>query len=204
MSKHPNLNAMKARALAVFSLLVVLSISGSVTAGTHHGNLALKSNSDFTACMCVSGGSGTAGDPYRLTGLTLISQTGPGILVDNSSGTITKYFDITGDTVTGSNGPPTSHPGIEFVDVNRLGEITGTTNTFSGNQYGILLDGSSHILIDGGSSNGATVNSNGIAGISVVGGGSNHISNLQVNHNGIGIPEGFLGREPDNRQHNLL
>ncbi len=188
------MTAMKASALAVLALLVTLSLSGTVRASTQQDNIVIKSNSDFIGCRCVSGGSGTAADPYRLAGLTLLSQNGPGILVDNSKGEINKYFDITGATVTGGNGPPTNYPGVEFVNVNGLGEITGAANTFNGNQYGILLIGSSRILIDGGSSsNGATANNNGVAGIALVKGGSNQVSNIQVNHNGIGIPEGFLG-----------
>ncbi len=115
-------------------------------------------------------------------------------MIDNTAGKISKYFDIVGDTITGGSGPPTNHPGVEFVHVNSLGEITGSKNTFNGNQYGVLLVGSSNILIDGVSnSNGATVSGNGIAGIAVVGGGSNTIQNLQVTRNGVGIPEDFLG-----------
>jgi parallel beta-helix repeat protein len=185
---------LKPSALAVLALLVALSLTGTVRASTHQGNITITSDAGFLSCGCVSGGSGTSPDPYRLTGLTLISQSAPGILVDNTGGLITKHFVLSGDTVTGGNGPTTNFPGAEFVGVDGLGSIIGTTNTFSGNLYGILLLSSSHILIDGGSSsNGATVNSNGIDGIAVVGGGSNTIENIQVNHNGIGIPESFTG-----------
>jgi parallel beta-helix repeat protein len=82
---------------------------------------------------------------------------------------------------------------VEFVNVDGLGAITGSGNTFNGNQYGIALENSSHILVDGVSrSTGATINNNGVAGILINGGGSNTISNITVNHNGIGIPENFF------------
>ncbi len=156
-------------------------------------SIAIRSDSDFGTCSCVSSGSGTSSDPYIISRLTLMSQNAPGILVDNSAGKIAKHFEMSGETITGGNGPPTQYPGVEFVDVNGLGVIIGPQNTFNGNEYGVLLEGSSNIVIDGGSSSaGSTINNNGIAGIAVHGGGSNTIANIQVNHNGIGIPEDFV------------
>jgi hypothetical protein len=123
----------------------------------------------------------------------LYSTNGPGILVDNTNGKITDHFVLTDDTITNSSSTTTNYPGVEFINVNGLGEITGTANTFKGNQYGIYLLNSENILIDGGNTNnGGTVNNNGISGIAIVGGGHNTISNIQVNHNGIGIPEDFM------------
>ena len=37
------------------------------------------------------------------------------------------------------------------------------------------------------------MNENGVAGIAIVGGGSNTVENIEVNHNGIGIHENFFG-----------
>jgi len=82
---------------------------------------------------------------------------------------------------------------VKFVDLDGLGAITGSRNTFNGNKYGIQLEGSSNILVNGvSSSTGSTINNNGLAGILINGGGSNTISNLTVNHNGIAIPEDFF------------
>jgi parallel beta-helix repeat protein len=184
------------KALFLGGLLVLasaLSLTPAVIAGSHP-TITIKSDSDFTTCGCVSSGSGTSSNPYILSGLTLYSKTGPGLLVDNTAGQITKYFVISSDTVTGGNGPPTSFPGVEFINVNGLGSITGGQNTFNGNQYGIMLVNSQNILIDGVSDEtGSSASGNGIAGISIVGGGSNTVSNIQVTHNGIGIPDGFFG-----------
>ncbi len=175
-------------------LLLAISLVGVTTVRATSTNIAIRSDADFAACGCVSSGAGTQASPYILSGLTLTSASSPGLLVDNMKGKITKFFNVVGDTITGGSGPPTSYPGVEFVKVNGLGEITGSVNTFTGNEYGILLISSSNTLIDGvSSSNGATVNSNGITGIAIVGGGSNTISNMQVEHNGIGIPESFFG-----------
>lgn len=179
--------------LPIFVLLISILSFLPTYASTNAGNIVIKSDTDFSSCSCVSGGDGSSSNPYLISGLNLISQHGPGLLVDNSEGKITKYFDIASDTITGGNGPATNYPGIEFINVNGLGEITGSQNTFNGNQYGILLINSENIVIDGVSnSNGATVNNNGIDGIAIVGGGFNTVSNIQVNHNGIGIPENFV------------
>ena len=152
-------------------------------------NVVITSDADFLTCGCVSGGSGTSGDPYLISGLTISTASAPGILVDNTNGNITKYFDITGDTIQGSS-PPSAFPGVELVNVDGLGAIIGSQNAFNRNQYGIALENSSHILVDGAGS--STVNNNGVAGILINGGGFNTISNLTVNHNGIGIPENFF------------
>jgi hypothetical protein len=155
-------------------------------------NVVITNDADFLTCGCVSNGIGTQANPYLLSGLTIFTDRAPGILVDNTNGKITKYFVITGDTIVG-NQAPSSFPGVEFVNLHGLGAITGSRNTFNGNQYGIQLEGSTGILVDGvNSSAGSTINNNGLAGILIHGGGSNIISNLTVNHNGIGIPEDFF------------
>lgn len=188
-----NLYLKKILILPIFAVFISILAFLPVHASTNAGNIAIRSNADFASCSCVSGGDGSSSNPYVISGLLLISQNGPGILVDNSQGKITKYFVITADTINGGNGPATNYPGIEFISVNGLGKITGAKNTINGNQYGVLLVNSYNILIDGVSnSNGATINNNGVDGVAIVGGGSNTISNIQVNHNGIGIPEDFV------------
>ena len=184
-------------AVVLLALLLLvpalLPVPRSVNASSSRGNIIITNNQDFSNCGCVTSGAGTPTSPYQVSGLTLTTQSGPGILVDNSQGKITKYFDVAGDTINGGPGSSTSYPGVEFINVNAIGEITGSANAFNGNRFGVYLLNSYNILVDGGSSsNGATINNNGVDGIAVVGGGSNTISNLQVNHNGIGIPEGFF------------
>ena len=171
--------------LADFSLVIPITQASNI-------NVVITSDTDFLTCGCLSGGNGTQANPYLISGLTIFTDSAPGILVDNTYGKITKYFDVTGDTIQGSRAP-SSFPGVEFVNLHGLGAITGSRNTFGGNKYGVQLEGSSNILVDGvSSSTGSTINNNGVAGILINGGGSNTISNLQVNHNGIGIPEDFF------------
>ena len=181
--------------LAVATILTIYLADFSLVIPIHaasNDNVVITSDTDFVNCGCVSGGIGTQANPYLISGLTIFTDSAPGILVDNTSGKITKYFDITGDTIQGSRATST-FAGVEFVNLNGLGAITGSRNTFNGNQYGIALESSSHILVDGvSSSTGSTINNNGTAGILINGGGSNTISNVQVNHNGIGIPENFF------------
>lgn len=184
---------------AGLAVLAVILLSAFILVGAppvkaSRSNVSITSDSDFLTCGCVSTGTGSASNPYVLSGLTLYSSAAPGLLVDNTGGGISKYFDVAGDTVTGGNGPPAAYPGIEFKNLNGLGEITGFANTFSSNSYGILLLNSQNILIDGGSSStGATVNGNGRDGVAIVGGGHNTVENIQVNRNGVGVPEGFFG-----------
>lgn len=180
--------------LAAATVLTICFANFSVVIPVHaaSNNVVITSDADFLTCGCISGGNGTQANPYLMSGLTIFTDSAPGILVDNTYGKITKYFDITGDTIQGSRAP-SSFPGVEFVNLHGLGAITGSRNTFNGNKYGVQLEGSSNILVDGvSSSTGSTINNNGVAGILINGGGSNTISNLQVNHNGIGIREDFF------------
>lgn len=180
--------------LAAATVLTICFANFSVVIPVHaaSNNVVITSDADFLTCGCISGGNGTQANPYLMSGLTIFTDSAPGILVDNTYGKITKYFDIMGDTIQGSRAP-SSFPGVEFVNLHGLGAITGSRNTFNGNKYGVQLEGSSNILVDGvSSSTGSTINNNGVAGILINGGGSNTISNLQVNHNGIGIPEDFF------------
>lgn len=179
-------------AAAAFLTIRLASFSPIIPVHAASTNVVITSDADFLSCGCLSGGSGTSANPYLISGLTIFTDSAPGILVDNTNGNITKYFNITADTIQGSSAP-SSFPGVEFVNVDGLGAITGSRNTFNRNQYGIALENSSHILVDGvSSSTGSTINNNGVAGILINGGGSNTISNITVNHNGIGIPENFF------------
>ena len=187
MKTNPSLKFYK---LAVGATLAIVLVIIPVYAAS--ANVVITTDADFLTCGCLSGGNGTQARPYLISGLTIFTDSAPGILVDNTHGSITKYFEITGDTIKGSH-PPSSFPGVKFVNLNGVGAITGSRNSFIGNKYGIELEGSSHILVDGvSSSTGSTINNNGVAGILINGGGSNTISNIQVNHNGIGIPENFV------------
>lgn len=148
-------------------------------------NIAIRRDTDFTSCGCVSSGTGTKANPYIMSGLTITTQSAPGILIDNSAGKITKYFDIIGSTITGGSGPPTNYPGIEFIKVNGLGEITGSANTFNGNKFGVYLLNSYNVLIDGVSnSNGATINNNGVDGVAIVGGARTRLATLRLTTTG--------------------
>jgi hypothetical protein len=181
-------NVMNRIHIGILVIALFLALCPTVHAGSN--NVVITKDSDFLTCGCVSGGSGTQADPHLISGLTIFTDSAAGILVDNTYGNIKEYFDITGVTIQGSGTTPSSFPGVEFIKLNGLGAITGSLNTFNGNKYGIQLEDSSNILVDG--ATGSTVNNNGVAGILINGGGSNTISNLTVNHNGIGIPEDFF------------
>jgi hypothetical protein len=171
-------------------LVIALFLALCPTVHAASKNVVITKDADFLTCGCLSGGSGTQADPYLISGLTIFTDSAPGILVDNTYGNIKKYFDITGVTIQGGGTTPSSFPGVEFMNLHGLGAITGSLNTFNGNKYGIQLEDSTNILVDGATR--STINNNGVAGILINRGGSNTISNFTVNHNGIGIPEDFL------------
>ena len=142
------MNLPKSAKATMILLVLVVSFSASVLLVSPHGsnavtssNIVITSNADFMTCKCVTGGTGTASNPYIISGLRLYSTTGPGILVNNTSGQITDHFELIDDTVTNSSSTTTNYAGVEFVNLNGLGQITGSKqgnlyDTFKGNKYG--------------------------------------------------------------------
>src|SRR5712692_1890339 len=88
-------------AVAAGTLLALGLPGGMVQSASEppwHAAITITSNADFAACACVTGGSGTASDPYVIGPWTIPAESAGGwaLKVDNSSGAITAYFRVAG------------------------------------------------------------------------------------------------------------
>ena len=110
------------KTLLVSCLLIVVSLSarGLVSTATSslqiHDPIVIGSNSDFNPSNGVSGGSGTASDPYVIEGWNITSNGTTGISISNTDA----YFVIRSVYVIDSRpccGGAASDPGVNMTNV---------------------------------------------------------------------------------------
>ncbi len=152
---------MPARAVVLVALVLVLSsvlvpapsqgaarpdgLPSPVPLGVPHAAIGIYSNAEFTAANGVTGGSGTATDPYRIEGWTIDATQYVGLSVQDT----TAYFVVRNITI--DNGP-TSGMGVYFSNV-RHGRVE--SSRFAGNLsalqiwngFGGIPEGSDDIAI---------------------------------------------------------
>jgi len=169
--------------LAAAAAGVTLVLGGPAPAASlpQHSAITIASDADFTACACVTGGSGTATDPYVIGPWKVTRPTSGGwaLKVDNSGGAVTKSFRIAG-LVTSYNDVTAGHPLIWLVDVTHATTVANlTANT---DYTGVRLDNSANITLDG-------INVNQMKGDGVVANSSTNItvvnSKLKAEHEGF-------------------
>jgi len=140
------------RSAVVLTLLLLLSIAASVlvpapsvSAGPRvvpdglapHAPIQIRSDADFTPANGVTGGTGTAADPYIIEGWEINASTAHGIEIRDT----TAYFAIR-NVSTHSGGP--SHFGLYLFNVSH-GQVHNATS--SGNWFGLALDQSDNVSI---------------------------------------------------------
>ena len=153
--------ALLAAVLIVYEPAAVFSASGS------HAPIVIASNADFQACSCVSGGSGTASDPYIIGPLTINSLPSGGVGVSVDGMVLTKSFTLFNLTIAG-NGDASSL-GILLNHINPSGQntisaaVTGPQTSIQSAGIGIAVENSNHVTLDGGGANpnGAGIGSSG-------------------------------------------
>jgi hypothetical protein len=169
--------------LAVVAAGVALVLGGPASAASlpMHSAITIASDADFTACACVTGGAGTASDPYVIGPWKVRAPSSGGwaIKVDNSGGLVTRFFRIAG-VVTSYDDTTVGHPLIWLVNVTRSTTVTGLT---ANNDYtGVRLDSSANITLDG-------INVNQMKGDGVLANSSSNItvvnSKLKAEHEGF-------------------
>lgn len=181
--------------LAVAALYAFPAVPSS--AGTNmHAAITITSNAGFSACGCVTSGSGTATSPYVIGPWAIAAPSGGtsgwSVKIDNSAGLITAYFNIFGISST-YNDTNTTDPTIWLVDVHTATTISGTSaNPTGGNDLGIgvELDGSSNVSVDGVSynkGNGTGIYLNGSSNVSINNAKLKATCTLCTPHTGDGI-----------------
>jgi hypothetical protein len=146
-------------------------------AGTgQHAAITITTNAGFSTCGCVTGGDGTAANPFVIGPWSIRAPSngtsGWSVKIDNTGGGITDYFNIFGISST-YNDTTTTDPTIWLVDVRTATTISGSSaHPTAGNDLGmgIELDGSSNVSIDGVSynkGNGIGVYLNGSSNVSI-------------------------------------
>src|SRR5215472_6522029 len=76
-----------------------------------HAAITITSNADFSTCGCVTGGDGTAANPFIIgpwsIGAPSSGTSGWSVKIDNSGGKITDYFNTFGISSTYNDTNPT-------------------------------------------------------------------------------------------------
>src|SRR5712691_5829851 len=132
--------------------LLVLGLPGgmaqSASEPPRHAAITISTNTDFATCACVTGGSGTASDPWVIGPWTIPAESAGGwsLKVDNSSGAVTAYFRVAGIVKT-YNDLDTAHSVVWIVKVTRRTSIENVTASFDG--VGIRLDSDANVSLNG-------------------------------------------------------
>jgi parallel beta-helix repeat protein len=131
----------------VMSLVLAISLMAAIFIGfslraprvaayTSHAEIAIGYDTEFTGLNGVTGGTGTASDPYVISGWEILSSSKEAIYIHDTS----KYFVIRDVYVHGTG----FWNGIHFANMMH-GSIVNSTITV--NQVGIRLEGASYVTI---------------------------------------------------------
>jgi hypothetical protein len=184
--------------LSPLTLAVLFAVPAApALAGTgQHAPITITSNAGFSTCGCVTGGDGTAANPFVIGPWAISAPSGGtsgwSVKIDNSGGKITDYFNVFGISST-YNDTNTADPTIWLVDVGTATTISGSNaHPTAGNDLGmgIELDGSSHVSIDGVSynkGNGIGVYLNGSSNVSINNSKFKATCDMCTPHTGDGI-----------------
>ncbi len=184
--------------LLISTSLVMVGHGASLTGG-NHGPISITKDTDFTACQCVTGGSGAASDPYVIGPWTIMATSdSPGVLVQG----VTKFFKLDHITVHGTG----QSDGIDIFNVNAPLDPQGQPQdkilavNLDGTANGIYIKNSNGILVHGDS-----INNSFLWGLRVEGSHDNTITFMTFAHNGLKNPAShpvtaevmkiFLGQE---------
>jgi hypothetical protein len=139
-------------AMALLGLGLVPAVAARAASG--HGPVKITSDADFNTCGCVTGGDGTAANPYVIGPYQIGSPSSPNtggyaVKVDNSTHQVTKSFVVRGIS-TGYNDTTSSDPVIWLVDVHGTPVVPIAISGIDANNdgTGVELDGSSYVSMD--------------------------------------------------------
>lgn len=155
--KMKRIAAIAAPALVV-ALVATISVVrlGSVHAGGNgHTPITIQSDSDFTACSCVSSGAGTTSSPYIIGPLTINNANSVAVSIDGTN--LTKSFELLNLTIAGNS--TATDTGIVLNHINPTGtqtivaEVYGKATSIQTNNVGVLVENSNYVTLDGAGEN---------------------------------------------------
>jgi hypothetical protein len=188
--------------LAIVAFLVSASGGPAAAATGSHAAIVIQSDGDFFSCGCLTGGNGTASDPY-IIGPWSINNVG-GAAVDIEGATLTKSFTLFNLTIAGTSSSTAT--GIVLDHINPSGSQAVTAKVFGGqmsiqnNNVGILVENSSYVTLDGAGANpngpgiaaagAGTINKNASGAIDVENSSHVTVTGWQMSANGVdGAPD---------------
>jgi hypothetical protein len=157
--------------LMIFSSLVIFSPEVRAGSQVTHGAIAINSDSGFTSANGVTGGSGTAPDPFIISGWSIeyqydpaqisISNTraffvvrnvttygpGNGITLNNVTNARLENLAADGGSIPGSSGIGLLVADSDHVSITGAEVASGGTPNEGGGGPGIVIQSSSNILI---------------------------------------------------------
>jgi hypothetical protein len=168
----------------------------------------IHSDADFSACACVTGGDGSAANPFVIGPWTINSTSGAAVVVDGS--TLTKSFVIANLTAAGNNS--STSQGIVLQNINASGiqvilaAVTGKQTSIQSGGVGILVTNSSHVTLDGqgenpsgpgiGSNGAGTINKNSNGAIDVENSSYILVQGWQMSANGVDNQPDWVTLDP--------
>ena len=179
-------------------------------AGGAHAPIVIASDSDFQACNCLSGGSGTTGDPYIIGPWTInsLAAGATGVSVDGTR--LTKSFSLLNLTLAGNGA--LSSTGIVLNHINPSGlntisaAVIGSQTSIQSAGIGIVVEDSNFVTLDGGGANpngagigsGAvgTINKNFIGAIDIENSSNITVSGWQFSANGQDNTPDWISFDP--------
>src|SRR5579859_4821790 len=185
---------------------VLLQLSSAQNVNSH-SPITIQSNSDFANCTCVTGGMGTQANPFIIGPWAI--NTGGGVAVSVDGTNVTASFVLNNLKISGtSTGTDT---GIVLNHINPNGtqtiiaEVYGTQTSVQNANVAILVENSSHVVLDGAGENpngngitnsAGTLNGNLSGAIDVE--NSSHISvkGWQLSANGLDKDPDYIGFNP--------
>src|SRR3990170_3720353 len=123
--------------LALAGLAGLVAVPSPASAWTPHAPIVINGNAEFTGANGVTGGSGTAADPYRIEGWEIDASFATGIMIANTDA----YALVRGVLVHSGD---VSYDGI-FLDT--VANVVVEGGVFDGNGYGIVAYASSAVTI---------------------------------------------------------
>lgn len=202
---------MKRLWLLGIALVAGLFFSSLDAAGANgsHAPIVIASDSDFATCNCVTGGSGTAQNPF-IIGPWTINSLGAGSAAVSIDGTLlTKSFTLFNLTIAGNGDSSSTGIVLNHINPSRQNSIsvavTGTQTSIQSAGIGIVVENSSFVLLDGGGSNSSgagigtaagTINKNFTGAIDIENSSNITVKGWQLSANGQDNLPDFLAFDP--------